>query len=79
MKMVDTELYDLAIALADQKAKEELPFWLRCDDGFYLVDEYTIKHNDFIKAAHRYLELREASGEPMPYKIVRDGNKVRFE
>jgi len=29
--------------------------------------------------ALRYLELREASGEPMPYKVVRDGDKVRFD
>jgi len=30
-------------------------------------------------SASNYLELREASGEPMPYKVVREGDKVRFE
>lgn len=30
-------------------------------------------------SASNYLELREASGDPMPYKVVRDGDKVRFD
>ena len=30
-------------------------------------------------SASNYLSLREASGEPMPYKVLRDGDKVRFE
>ena len=34
-----------------------------------------------VECAQRAYEykLREASGEPMPYKVVRDGDKVRFE
>lgn len=34
-----------------------------------------------VECAQRAYEykLREASGDPMPYRVVRDGDKVRFE
>lgn len=81
-KTVNAELYGLAVELADSAARSDIEclcvrtgadrgaFRLVADD-----DEYAAE----VARAVRYLAMREASGEPMPYKVVRDGDKVRFE
>lgn len=68
-KTVNAELYGLAVKLADEQAREEITQHFECDSGHYYE----------CPKALRYLSLREASGEPMPYRVVRDGDKVRFE
>ena len=67
-KVVNAELYGLAVELADWTAKHRLEL-AGLNQPLYRIERNSL----------RYLELREASGEPMPYKVVRDGDKVRFE
>lgn len=81
-KVVNAELYGLAVKFADLYAKNEirtLGTW--SGENWRLVKPFfdCKEFNDRLKIAFNYLELREASGEPMPYKVVRDGDKVRFD
>lgn len=84
-KVVNSELYGLAIPLADHRAARV--FFEICpivyENGKWWYDVDRLSKDSLIRLnfmpALRYLELREASGEPMPYKVVRDGDKVRFE
>lgn len=81
MKMIDSELYDLAVALADSAARSDIECicvrdWLT---GGHELGSVDIRYSADLASALRYLELREASGDPLPYKIIRDGDKVRFE
>ena len=69
-KTVNAELYGLAVELAD-KLLRIVPY-----DGLHGSLVFT---KDDVKDAFRYLSLREASGDPLPYKVVREGDKVRFE
>lgn len=80
MKLIDTELYGLAIALADSAARSDIETmcvmtWPKGNKIEAVCDEDAAD----VARAHRYLELREQSGEPLPYKVIRDGDKVRFE
>lgn len=83
MKLIDSELYDLAIALADSAARSDIE--CLCDFGeeavgvWYFLTGHGPEFGKDISRAARYLELREQSGDPLPYKVVRDGDKVRFE
>ena len=82
MKLIDSELYDLAIALADSAARSDIECMCvrtGADRASYRLQAGRDDEADDVARAVRYLELREASGEPMPYKIIRDGDKVRFE
>lgn len=82
MKLIDTELYDLAIALADSAARSDIEcLCVRtgADRMAYRLQAEDDAHMQDVAHAARYLELREISGEPMPYKVIRDGYKVRFE
>lgn len=81
-KTVNAELYGLAVELADTYARDGVE--LCCDvspDGqSYLRNSYPSGYyGKRAEQALRYLSLREASGEPMPYRVVLDGDKVRFE
>lgn len=81
MKIIDTELYDLAIALADSAARSDIEcLCVRtgADRRTYTTDAVRNADKPEVAMAARYLSLREASGEPMPYKVIRDGDKVRF-
>lgn len=84
MKLTDSELYELyelAIALADSAARSDIECMALQVDGWY--EPVAAYNNDEeiagVATALRYISLREASGETMPYKVVRDGDKVRFE
>lgn len=68
-KTVNAELYGLAVELADFRAKQFAE----------VSSDPIMRESKYCKDALRYLSLREASGEPMPYKVVRDGDRVRFE
>ena len=68
-KTVNAELYELAIALADFRANQFAK----------VSSDQIMRESKSCKDALRYLSLREASGEPMPYKVIRDGDKVRFD
>ena len=63
-KVVNAELYGLAIKFADPAVR------------LAAVWPGTIRTKPELL---RYFELREQSGDPLPYKVVRDGDKVRFE
>lgn len=81
MKLIDSELYDLAVALADSAARSDIECICVRDvpiAGYKLSAVGSEDSADLARAV-RYLELREASGDPLPYKIIRDGDKVRFE
>ena len=83
-KTVNAELYDLAIALADSAARSDIECLCDVPNGkesyrWRLLSSVDDDDASTIAGALRYLSLREASGEPMPYKVVRDGDKVRFE
>ena len=80
-KTVNAELYGLAVKLSDMAAFSVItahcPYWGL--DGTYGAHATYPEAVKSVQEALRYLELRAASGDPMPYKDVRDGDKVRFE
>ena len=78
-KTVNAELYDLAISLMDLVARNRIVGLAARDGLSFLPYSHYEEHTQAVLDAQKYLSLREASGDPMPYKVVRDGDKVRFE
>lgn len=82
-KVVNAELYGLAVELADSAARSDIE--CLCDFGeeavgvWYFLTGHGPEFAKDITRAARYLSLREQYGEPMPYKVVREGDRVRFE
>lgn len=82
-KTVNAELYGLAVELADSAARSDIE--CLCDFNeeavctWYFLNGSGQEYAEDISRAARYISLREASGEPMPYKVVREGDRVRFE
>lgn len=79
-KAVNAELYGLAVGLADSAARSDIECMCEARQiGWRRLIPEREEYADEVTRAIRYLELRESSGDPMPYRVVRDSDKVRFE
>jgi len=83
-KTVNAELYRLAIELCDRYMRSEIEsLCVNTGSTGFKLEARKPWYQDEVIEAVRYISLREASaqagGEPMPYKIIREGDRVRFE
>ncbi len=78
-KTVNAELYGLAIELCDRYMRSEIEsLCVNTGSTGFKLEARKPWYQDEVNEAVRYISLREASGDPMPYKVIRDGDKVRF-
>lgn len=78
MRMIDTELADLAFELADETARSDVECASMMFDrgGQMCCDVSDPDSQGLLARALRYMDLR---GDALPYRVIREGDILWFE